>query len=68
MHKEEKLGLAVDADPFPRVPRRHTSQLAEVLESARGHLRGPGLPAFRPGLGRAERDRIFKAAARLWAR
>ena len=61
MNQEEKLGLAVEPTLFLEFHGASTSQLAEVLDSAKEICAAEGCRDFRPGLGRAERDRIFKA-------
>ena len=61
MNQEEKLGLAVEPTLFLEFHGASTSQLAEVLDSAKDICAAEGCRDFRPGLGRAERDRIFKA-------
>jgi D-lactate dehydrogenase (cytochrome) len=61
MNQEEKLGLAVEPTLFLEFHGASTGQLAEGLETAREICAGQGCRDFRPGLGRAERDRIFKA-------
>lgn len=61
MNQEEKLGLAVEPTLFLEFHGASASQLAEVLDSAKDICAAQGCRDFRPGLGRAERDRIFKA-------
>jgi len=61
MNQEESLGLAVEPTLFLEFHGASTSQLAEVLDTARDICEGQGCRDFRPGLGRAERDRLFKA-------
>jgi D-lactate dehydrogenase (cytochrome) len=61
MNQEEKLGLDVAPTLFLEFHGTSTSQLAEVLDSAKDICAAQGSRGFRPGLGRAERDRIFKA-------
>jgi D-lactate dehydrogenase (cytochrome) len=61
MNQEEKLDLAVESTLFLEFHGASTSQLAEVLDSAKEICVAEGCRDFRPGLGRAERDRIFKA-------
>jgi D-lactate dehydrogenase (cytochrome) len=61
MNQEEKLGLAVEPTLFLEFHGASTGQLAEGLDTARDICAGQGCRDFRPGLGRAERDRIFKA-------
>jgi D-lactate dehydrogenase (cytochrome) len=61
MNQVEKLDLNVAPTLFIEFHGASTSQLAEVLDTAREICDGQGCTDFRPGLGRAERDRIFKA-------
>ncbi len=61
MNKEEKLDLNVSPTLFIEFHGSTTGQLAEVLDLAAEICRTVGCAQFRPGLGRAERDRIFKA-------
>jgi D-lactate dehydrogenase (cytochrome) len=61
MNREEKLGLAVEPTLFLEFHGASTGQLAEVLDTARDICAAQGCRDFRPGLGRAERDRLFKA-------
>jgi D-lactate dehydrogenase (cytochrome) len=61
MNQEEKLGLDVAPTLFIEFHGTTTGQLAEVLDSAKDICEASGCRDFRPGLGRAERDRIFKA-------
>jgi D-lactate dehydrogenase (cytochrome) len=61
MNREEKIGLAVEPTLFLEFHGASASQLAEVLDSAKDICAAQGCRDFRPGLGRAERDRIFKA-------
>ncbi len=61
MNKEESLGLNVSPTLFIEFHGASTSQLAEVLEISEDICRAEGCSQFQPGLGRAERDRIFKA-------
>ena len=61
MNKEESLGLNVSPTLFMEFHGSTASQLAEVLEISEEICRTEGCSQFEPGLGRAERDRIFKA-------
>ncbi len=61
MNKEEQLGLNVSPTLFVEFHSSTASHLEEVLEMAREICSEKGCTAFRPGLGKAERDRIFKA-------
>jgi D-lactate dehydrogenase (cytochrome) len=61
MNHEEKLGLDVAPTLFIEFHGPTTEQLAEGLAAAKEICTGQGCTDFRPGLGRAERDRIFKA-------
>ena len=61
MNQEENLDLKRSPTIFMEFHGTTTSQLAEVLEMAEEICRGRGCLEFRPGVGRAERDRIFKA-------
>jgi D-lactate dehydrogenase (cytochrome) len=61
MNREENLDLSVSPTLFMEFHGVTTGQLSEVLEMAEDICRAQGCLEFRPGLGRAERDRIFKA-------
>jgi len=61
MNQVEKLGLHVAPTLFIEFHGTTTSQLSEVLDTAKDICEALGCAEFRPGLGRAERDRIFKA-------
>ena len=61
MNKDEGLDLNVSPTIFMEFHGATTSQLAEVLEISKEICRAEGCGQFQPGLGRAERDRIFKA-------
>lgn len=61
MNKEENLDLNVSPTLFMEFHGATTSQLAEVLEITKEISMAEGCSQFQPGLGRAERDRIFKA-------
>ena len=61
MNREEDLDLNVAPTLFVEFHGITASQLAEVLEMAEEICRGQGCLEFRSGLGRAERNRIFKA-------
>jgi D-lactate dehydrogenase (cytochrome) len=61
MNKEEQLGLNVSPTLFVEFHSSTASHLEEVLEMAQEICSEKGCTAFRPGLGKAERDHIFKA-------
>lgn len=61
MNREENLDLSVSPTLFLEFHGVTTGQLSDVLEMAQEICRAQGCLEFRPGLGRAERDRIFKA-------
>ena len=61
MNREENLDLSVSPTLFIEFHGITTGQLSEVLEMTADICRAQGCLEFRPGLGRAERDRIFKA-------
>jgi len=61
MNQEEHLQLPVSPTLFMEFHGSTTAQLAEVLETAREICTTHGCRDFRPGLGRTERDRLFKA-------
>jgi D-lactate dehydrogenase (cytochrome) len=61
MNREENLDLSVAPTLFIEFHGITTEQLSEVLAMAAEICRAEGSLEFRPGLGRAERDRIFKA-------
>ena len=61
MNKEEQLGLKVSPTLFVEFHSSTASHLEEVLEMAQEICSEKGCTAFRPGLGKAERDHIFKA-------
>ena len=61
MNKEENLELNVAPTLIMEFHGSTTSQLAEVLEMAEDICSTVGCRKFEPGLGRSERDRIFKA-------
>ena len=61
MNKEEGLGLNVSPTLFIEFHGSTANQLAEVLELCEEICKAEGCSQFQPGLGRAERDRIFKA-------
>jgi len=61
MNKEENLELNVAPTLFMEFHGSTTRQLAEVLEMAEEICNTEGCRKFETGLGRAERDRIFKA-------
>ena len=61
MNREENLNLNLAPTIFMEFHGTTTSQLAEVLEMAAEICDANGGLKFEPGVGRAERDRIFKA-------
>ncbi len=61
MNREEHLGLNVSPTLFIEFHSSTASHLQEVLEMAQEICSEKGCTAFRPGLGKAERDHIFKA-------
>ena len=61
MNKEEQLGLNVSPTLFLEFHSSSASHLAEILEMAQEICSEHGCTEFRPGLGKAERDHIFKA-------
>jgi D-lactate dehydrogenase (cytochrome) len=61
MNREEKLGLNISPTLFIEFHGSTASHLEEVLEMAREICSEKGCAEFRPGLGKAERDHIFKA-------
>jgi D-lactate dehydrogenase (cytochrome) len=61
MNREENLELSVSPTLFIEFHGITIGQLSEVLEMAEEVCRAQGCLQFRSGLGRAERDRIFKA-------
>lgn len=61
MNKQESLGLDVSPTIFIEFHGTTTGQLTEVLEISEEICKAEGCRQFEPGVGRAERDRIFKA-------
>jgi D-lactate dehydrogenase (cytochrome) len=61
MNREENLDLSISPTLFIEFHGITTGQLSEVLEMAEEICRAEGCLEFRAGLGRAERDHIFKA-------
>ena len=61
MNREEHLGLSVSPTLFIEFHSSIAGHLKEVLDMARELCAEQGCTAFRPGLGKAERDHIFKA-------
>ena len=61
MNEEEKLGLNISPTLFMEFHSSSVGHLAEVLEMAREICSEQKCIEFRPGLGKAERDHIFKA-------
>ena len=65
MNKEAQLGLNVAPTLFIEFHSSSAGHLEEVLEMTREICSEKGCTAFRPGLGKAERDHIFKARHEL---
>ena len=61
MNREENLELTISPTIFMEFHGTTTSQLVEVIEMAGEICNAQGCLNFEPGVGRAERDRIFKA-------
>ncbi|MBW2486153.1 MAG: FAD-binding oxidoreductase [Deltaproteobacteria bacterium] len=61
MNREEQLGLKVSPTLFVEFHSSSAGHLAEVLEMGQEICDDQGCTEFRSGLGKAERDRIFKA-------
>jgi D-lactate dehydrogenase (cytochrome) len=61
MNEEENLKLTVSPTIIMEFHGTTTSQLAEVLEMAEEICKSEGCRMFETGVGRSERDRIFKA-------
>ena len=61
MNAEENLKLTVAPTLIMEFHGTTTSQLTEVLEMAAEICKSGGCQMFEPGVGRSERDRIFKA-------
>jgi D-lactate dehydrogenase (cytochrome) len=61
MNREEQLGLNVSPTLFAEFHSSSATHLAEVLEMSREICEDQGCTEFRSGLGKSERDRIFKA-------
>ena len=61
MNEEENLKLTVSPTLIMEFHGATTSQLTEVLGMAEEICKTNGCQMFQPGVGRAERDRIFKA-------
>jgi D-lactate dehydrogenase (cytochrome) len=61
MNKEENLNLAIAPTLFIEFHGATRSQLSEALAMADEICRAGNCLEFRPGLGKGERDRIFKA-------
>jgi D-lactate dehydrogenase (cytochrome) len=61
MNREENLNLSLAPTIFMEYHGTTTGQLAEVLEMAAEICKENGCLNFEPGVGRSERDRIFKA-------
>ncbi|UCD80629.1 MAG: FAD-binding oxidoreductase [Desulfobacterales bacterium] len=65
MNREEGLRLNISPTIFMEFHGSTSNQLAEVLEMAKELCLDQGCGKFEPGLGRSERDRIFKARHEL---
>ena len=65
MNHEEGLKLTVSPTIFVEFHGSTKNQLSEVLEMAKELCLEQGCSKFEPGLGRSERDRIFKARHEL---
>lgn len=65
MNREEGLKLTVSPTIFMEFHGSTEHQLSEVLEIAKELCLEQGCSKFEPGLGRSERDRIFKARHEL---
>ena len=65
INQEENLGLNVSPTLFMEYHGPTKNQLAEVMEIVREICKEEGCDEFRPGLGRTERDRLFKARHEL---
>jgi D-lactate dehydrogenase (cytochrome) len=61
MNEAENLKLTVSPSLIMEFHGTTTSQLAEVLNMAEEICKSEGCQMFEPGVGRSERDRIFKA-------
>jgi D-lactate dehydrogenase (cytochrome) len=65
MNAERDLGLPVSPTLFMEFHGAALDHLADVLSMAGDICRDEGAAGFRPGLGREERDRIFRARHEL---
>ena len=65
INQEQNLGLSVSPTLFMEYHGPTKNQLAEVLEMVKEICKGEGCGEFRSGLGREERDRLFKARHEL---
>jgi D-lactate dehydrogenase (cytochrome) len=61
MNREENLKLDVSPTLFMEFHGTTTGQLSEILEMTEEICKSEACNHFEPGLGRGERDRIFKA-------
>ena len=61
MNAEENLDLKISPTLIMEFHGATTSQLTEVLAMAEEICKSEGCQMFEPGVGRSERDRIFKA-------
>lgn len=65
INQEQNLGLNVSPTLFMEYHGPTKNQLAEVLEIVQEICKGEGCSEFRSGLGRTERDDLFKARHEL---
>jgi D-lactate dehydrogenase (cytochrome) len=65
MNQEQNLGLTVSPTLFMEYHGPTQDALTHTLEMAQEICKGHGCKDFRPGLGRGERDRLFKARHEL---
>lgn len=65
INQEKGLGLNVSPTLFMEFHGPSKNQLSDILEMAREICQGEGCGEFRSGLGREERDRLFKARHEL---
>jgi len=65
INQEQNLGLSVSPTLFMEYHGPTKNQLAEVIEIVQEICKEEGCEEFRPGLGWAERDRLFKARHEL---
>ncbi|MDY7037202.1 MAG: FAD-binding oxidoreductase [Thermodesulfobacteriota bacterium] len=65
INREKDLGLKVSPTLFTEFHGPTKNQLAEVMKIVQEICKGNGCTEFRSGLGREERDRLFKARYEL---